>query len=153
MKGKRMNTPMNNPSNNMMSVDLIGMTTDIVAAYVSNHETELKDLSGVIRQVYASLIDLNDNGNGSPYGGRPEPAVSIKKSIQDDYIVCLEDGKKMKMLKRHLKTSYNMTPEHYRERWNLPSDYPMVAPNYAKKRSELAMQIGLGRKRKEPAAA
>lgn len=146
-----MNTPMNKPANDSISVDLLGMTTDIVAAYVSNHTIEFGDLPGMVRQIYSSLADLT--GNGSPHGERPEPAVSIKKSIQDDFIVCLEDGKKLKMLKRHLKTSYNMTPEQYRERWNLPLDYPMVAPNYAKQRSSLAMQIGLGRKRKEPVAA
>jgi predicted transcriptional regulator len=100
------------------------------------------DLPQLINQVYSSLANIG-TAPAVP-AARPQPAVSVKKSVQPDYIVCLEDGKKLKMLKRHLKTAYNMTPEAYRERWGLPSDYPMVAPNYAKQRSQLAKEIGLG---------
>jgi predicted transcriptional regulator len=99
------------------------------------------DLPQLIRQVFATLSSI---GEGSVTPERPQPAVAIKKSITPDFIICLEDGKKLKMLKRHLKTSYNMTPEDYRERWGLPADYPMVAPNYAIQRRELAKKIGLG---------
>jgi predicted transcriptional regulator len=102
----------------------------------------MADLPNLIDQVYKTLSNLgSEQAQGQD---RPPPAVPIKKSVQPDYIVCLEDGKKLKMLKRHLKTAYNMTPEEYRERWNLPADYPMVAPNYAKQRSQLAKDIGLG---------
>ncbi len=128
------------------NAELLSMTTDIVAAHVSNNQVEITDLTKVIKQVFTSLAEIC--GQRPALGDRPEPAVSIKKSIHDDYIVCLEDGKKLKMLKRHLKTAYNMSPEQYRERWGLAADYPMVAPNYAKQRSGLAMKIGLGRKRK-----
>ena len=139
------------PANDVASVDLLGMATDIVAAYVSNHAADFGDVPNMIRQVYGCLSQINTGGTYA--GERPDPAVSVKKSVQDDYIVCLEDGRKLKMLKRHLKTAYNMTPEQYRERWNLPSDYPMVAPNYARRRSSLALEIGLGRKRKEEQSA
>jgi predicted transcriptional regulator len=128
------------------NTELLSMTTDIVAAHVTNNQVEVADLPKVIKQVYSALAEIC--GQRPALGDRPEPAVSVKKSITDDYIVCLEDGKKLKMLKRHLKTAYNMSPEQYRERWGLPADYPMVAPNYAKQRSGLAMKIGLGRKRK-----
>jgi predicted transcriptional regulator len=128
------------------NIELLNMTTEMVAAHVSNNSVEIADLPKVIKQVYTTLAEIC--GQRPVVGDRPEPAVSIKKSIHDDYIICLEDGKKLKMLKRHLKTAYNMTPEQYRERWGLPADYPMVAPNYAKQRSGLAMKIGLGRKRK-----
>jgi predicted transcriptional regulator len=102
----------------------------------------LADLPHLINQVYQSLSTI---GTGpAPATERPQPAVSVKKSVHPDYIICLEDGKKLKMLKRHLKTAYNMTPEEYRERWGLPPDYPMVAPNYARQRSRLAKEIGLG---------
>ncbi len=141
-----MNNNFNQPMMENMSNELIGMTTDIVSHYVSNNSIDTADLQKLIKQVYTSLSELG--GAPSLTLDRPEPAVPIKKSIHDDHIVCLEDGKKLKMLKRHLKTAFNMTPEQYRERWNLPSDYPMVAPNYAQQRSSLARQIGLGRKRK-----
>ncbi len=126
--------------------ELLSMTTDIVVAHVSNNHVEINDLTTVIKQVFNSLAETC--GQRPTLGDRPEPAVPIKKSIHDDYLVCLEDGKKLKMLKRHLKTSYNMSPDQYRERWGLAADYPMVSPNYAKERSGLAMKIGLGRKRK-----
>jgi predicted transcriptional regulator len=122
--------------------DLLTLTTEIVAAHVSNNTVGLGDLPQLINQVYNSLANIG-TAPAAP-AARPQPAVSVKKSVQPDYIVCLEDGKKLKMLKRHLKTAYDMTPEAYRERWGLPSEYPMVAPNYAKQRSQLAKEIGLG---------
>ncbi len=122
---------------------LITLTSEIVTSHVANNETSVDDVPTLIRNVYGALAGLNATVEVVT---RPEPAVSIRSSIKPDYIVCLEDGKKMKMLKRHLMTAYNMTPDQYRERWGLPSDYPMVAPNYAEKRRELAKKIGLGRK-------
>jgi predicted transcriptional regulator len=122
--------------------DLLALTTEIVAAHVSNNTVAVNDLPQLINQIYNSLANIG-TAPATP-AARPQPAVSIKKSIQPDYIVCLEDGKKLKMLKRHLKTAYNMSPEAYRERWGLSSDYPMVAPNYARQRSRLAKEIGLG---------
>ncbi len=127
------------------SSELLALTTDIVASHVSNNTVAIADLPSLIQQVYAALSGL---GNApAPAAARPHPAVPIKKSVMPEYIVCLEDGKKLKMLKRHLKTRYNMTPEEYRDRWGLPSDYPMVAPAYAQQRSDLAKKIGLGTKR------
>jgi predicted transcriptional regulator len=123
--------------------DLLALTTEIVAAHVSNNTVAVGDLGQLINQVYQSLANIG-GGPASAPATRPQPAVSVKKSIQPDYLVCLEDGKKLKMLKRHLKTAYNMSPEAYRERWGLPNDYPMVAPNYAQQRSRLAKEIGLG---------
>ena len=124
------------------SNDLLALTTEIVAAHVSNNTVALDDLPQLINQVYQSLANIGT----APVAptARPQPAVNVKKSVHPDYIVCLEDGKKLKMLKRHLKTAYNMSPEAYRERWSLPPDYPMVAPNYARQRSRLAKEIGLG---------
>ena len=125
------------------SSDFLKLTAEIVAAHVSNNKLPAADLPQLIAQVHASL---SDTASASSSQSRPSPAVSIKKSVTADYIVCLEDGKKLKMLKRHLKAAYDLTPEQYRERWGLPSDYPMVAPNYAKKRSQLAKKIGLGKR-------
>ena len=123
--------------------ELLRMTTDVVAAYVSNNTLPTAQLSEVIGAVFQSLKALE--GQGSEAKLEPlKPAVPIRKSITPDFLVCLEDGKKLKMLKRHLKTAYNMSPEAYRERWKLASDYPMVAPNYARQRSRLAKEIGLG---------
>lgn len=127
------------------NMQLLELTTDIVAAHVSNNEVSKSDMPGLIEQIYKTLAALGKEG-GAVSIDRPQPVVPVKKSIQPDYIICLEDGKKLKMLKRHLKTAYNMSPEEYRERWGLPTDYPMVAPNYAKKRSALAKDIGLGTK-------
>ncbi len=122
--------------------DLLALTTEIVAAHVSNNTVSVGDLPQLIHQVYQSLAGI---GKAPPVAAeRPQPAVNVKRSVHPDYIICLEDGKKLKMLKRHLKTAYNMTPDEYRERWNLPPDYPMVAPNYARQRSKLAKEIGLG---------
>ncbi|MBE9555813.1 MAG: MucR family transcriptional regulator [Proteobacteria bacterium] len=122
--------------------ELLSLTSDIVAAHVSNNTVGVSDLPGLIEQVYKTLASVG--GAGDAAADRPTPAVPIKKSITPDFIICLEDGKKLKMLKRHLKTAFDMTPDDYRERWGLPSDYPMVAPNYAKQRSKLAKAIGLG---------
>jgi predicted transcriptional regulator len=131
-------------SNSLSSSAILEMTADVVASYVGNNPLPSVELTKAINTVYDSLTSLNDDG-GAP-AEPPKPAVSIRRSVKPDYIVCLEDGKKLKMLKRHLKTSYDLTPEQYRERWGLPTDYPMVAPNYAKRRSALAKEIGLGKR-------
>ncbi len=129
---------------NDMRETLITLTSDIVAAHVSNNSVAVSDLPVLITNVYSALAGLNPSQPvPEPL---PEPAVSIRTSIKNEYIVCLEDGKKLKMLKRHLMTRYGMTPDQYRQRWNLAADYPMVAPAYAEKRRELAKKIGLGRK-------
>lgn len=135
-------------SENVVEQDsvLIELTSDIVSAYVSNNAVVASDLPSVIQNVHATLQQISVSG-AEPEKEKPIPAVSIRKSITDDYLICLEDGKKFKSLKRHLRTHYDLSPEEYRERWRLPIDYPMVAPNYAKARSELAKQMGLGRKR------
>jgi predicted transcriptional regulator len=125
----------------------IRLTAEIVSAYVSNNSVPAADIPALINQVHTALTRVS----GSPVETLAEalkPAVPVKKSITPEYIVCLEDGKKFKSLKRHLRTQYNMTPEQYREKWNLPPDYPMVAPNYAAARSELAKQMGLGQQRR-----
>jgi predicted transcriptional regulator len=133
------------------SNDLLALTTEIVAAHVSNNTVAVSDLPQLINQVYQSLAGIGKVPVSS--AERPQPAVSVKRSVHPDYIICLEDGKKLKMLKRHLKTAYNMTPDEYRERWNLPPDYPMVAPNYARQRSKLAKEIGLGTRGRRSSAA
>jgi predicted transcriptional regulator len=127
------------------SAEILRMTAEVVAAYVRNNPLPTAELSSIINTVHGSLAALN--GGGAPKAEPQRPAVSIRRSVQPDHIVCLEDGKKLKMLKRHLRTSYGLSPEEYRAKWGLPPDYPMVAPNYAKQRSEFAKQIGLGRKR------
>ena len=135
------------------STELLGLTAEIVAAHVSNNSVALADLPNLIQDVYKTLASVGQPMVKSQ-PDRPQPAVPVKKSITPEYLICLEDGKKLKMLKRHLQTSYNLTPEQYRERWGLGSDYPMVAPNYAKHRSSLAKKIGLGTKpRGRPARA
>jgi len=123
--------------------DLLALTTEIVSAYVGNNSVALGDLPHLIQEVHRTLSSV---GAAPAAPERPQPAVAVRKSVTPDYIICLEDGKKLKMLKRHLKTAYNMTPEEYRERWGLAADYPMVAPNYAQHRSSLAKKIGLGTK-------
>lgn len=125
--------------------DLLRMTADVVAAYVGNNTLPVSQVSDVIKSVYGSLSALTGEG-GSAHGEGLKPAVPIRKSIAPDYVVCLEDGKRLKMLKRHLRTAYNLTPDEYRAKWGLPPDYPMVAPNYAAQRSAFAKKIGLGRK-------
>jgi predicted transcriptional regulator len=132
--------------------DLLRMTADVVAAYVSNNTLATAQLADVINAVYKSLRGLEGQVAEAP--AEPlKPAVAIRKSITPEFLICLEDGKKLKMLKRHLKTAYNMTPEQYRDRWNLAPDYPMVAPNYARQRSRLAKEIGLGTRGRKSSAA
>lgn len=123
---------------------LVALTADIVAAHVSNNSVSIADIATLIGSVHASLAGLGEAVEPEP---QPEqkPAVSVRASIKPDYLVCLEDGKQVKMLKSYLRTNFNMTPEEYRAKWNLPKDYPMVSPNYAARRRELAMQIGLGK--------
>ena len=127
--------------------DFIALTAGIVSAYVSNNPVPANDMAALISQVHAALMRIS-SGAGEANGEALKPAVSLKRSITPDHIVCLEDGKKFKSLKRHLRTQYNMTPEQYREKWGLPPDYPMVAPNYAAARSQLAKQMGLGQQRR-----
>lgn len=122
---------------------ILTLAAQIVSAHVSNNSVTADALPALIRQVYQALSGA---GQTTPEPEKLQPAVPVKRSVFPDYIVCLEDGKQLKMLKRHLQSAYGMTPEQYRERWGLPSDYPMVAPNYAERRSALARQIGLGRK-------
>lgn len=138
--------------------DLLTMTSNLVAAYLGNHQIEHEDVPSVIDRVYQKLTSLNGSSPPLAPSALPtskdnaiglRPAVEISQSIQPDFIVCLEDGVKLKMLKRHLRTAYKLTPEQYRAKWNLPSDYPMVAPNYAVLRSSHAKKIGLGRKAKD----
>ncbi|MEE2699369.1 MAG: MucR family transcriptional regulator [Pseudomonadota bacterium] len=129
--------------------ELLDLTTEIVSAHTGNNTVDHGELSQLIQDVYKSLADV---GTYELISESPRPAVPVKKSIFPDYIICLEDGKKLKMLKRHLKTAYDLTPDEYRKRWGLLPDYPMVAPNYAKQRSNLAKKTGLGtssRKRKQ----
>jgi predicted transcriptional regulator len=132
---------------NEKSSNYIELTADIVSAYVSNNSVSAGDISALISQVHSALLRVS-NGQGEVVSETLKPAVAVKKSITPEYLICLEDGKKFKSLKRHLRTQYNMTPEHYREKWGLPPDYPMVAPNYAEARSQLAKQMGLGQQRR-----
>ena len=125
------------------SKEIIAWTADIVASHAQNNSVAISDLPQLIKTVHDSLTSLT----GDSPAEKPQPAVSIRSSVTPDYIVCLEEGRKLKMLKRHLATAYGMTPEEYREKWGLPADYPMVAPNYAKQRSYLAKKIGLGKRR------
>ena len=125
---------------------LLTLTADIVAAHVSNNSVAVNDLPNLIQNVHAALSGISQTSSAPE--PKPEPKVSIRSSVKPDYIVCLEDGKKLKMLKRHLMTHYNMTPEQYRQKWGLSPDYPMVAPNYAEQRRTLAKSIGLGTKRR-----
>jgi predicted transcriptional regulator len=127
-------------------VDVLGMTTGIVSSFVSNNTLPASDLPELIRAVHDAISNLTEEG---PSGTETlSPAVPVSKSITPDFLICLEDGRKLKMLRRYLRSRYSMTPEEYRERWNLPADYPMVAPNYAKLRSKHAKNIGLGKKKK-----
>jgi predicted transcriptional regulator len=129
------------------SGNYIELTAEIVSAYVSNNTVSASEIPGLINQVHAALSRVSGK-TGDVAAEPPKPAVSVKKSITPEHIVCLEDGKKFKSLKRHLRTQYNMTPEQYREKWGLGADYPMVAPNYAAARSQLAKQMGLGQQRR-----
>jgi predicted transcriptional regulator len=132
---------------NEKSSNYIELTADIVSAYVSNNTVPASDISVLISQVHSALLRVS-NGRGEVVSETLKPAVAVKKSITPEFLICLEDGKKFKSLKRHLRTQYNMTPEHYREKWGLPPDYPMVAPKYAEARSQLAKQMGLGQQRR-----
>jgi len=125
--------------------ELVRLSTELVASYLSNNRVQSTDIPDIIRSVHASLVSLGKAETAPPPAERQRPAVPIAKSIQDDYIVCLEDGKRLKMLKRYLRSKYNLSPDEYRRKWGLSSDYPMVAPAYATRRSEFAKQIGLGR--------
>jgi len=127
---------------------LLDLTTDIVSAYVANNSVNSHDLAAIISDVYKSLADVAGSSLAPAEAEKPKPAVSIKKSLGHEYLICLEDGKKFKSLKRHLKTHYDLSPDQYREKWGLASDYPMVAPAYAEARSNLAKQMGLGQKRR-----
>ena len=129
--------------------DLIAMTAGIVSAYVGNNVVSTADLPALIKQVHAALANVGAPA-AEPAPAPKEPAVPVKKSITPDFLVCLEDGRKFKSLKRHLRTKYNMSPEDYRAKWGLAKDYPMVAPNYAKARSDLAKQMGLGQGGRKP---
>ena len=137
-------------SDSTINSNFIELTAEIVSAYVSNNTVSSGDIPALINQVHAALTRVSGAPGETP--AEPlKPAVSVKRSITPEYLVCLEDGKKFKSLKRHLRTQYNMTPEQYRDKWNLPPDYPMVAPNYAQARSELAKQMGLGQQRRRRA--
>lgn len=145
-------------SDTLKNDPLLPLVTEIVVAYLSHNTVAMHDIPRLIAETRAALANSGGSGSAAPVALRPtavadrEPAVPVKKSVTPDYLICLEDGIKLKMLKRHLRTAYDMTPEQYRERWGLPADYPMVAPNYAKKRSSLAREFGLGRGgRKRPA--
>lgn len=127
-----------------MKETLITLTSDIVAAHVSNNNVAIEDVPLLIQNVYSALANVESSAPVEE--ARPEPAVSVRSSVKKDHLVCLEDGKKMKMLKRHLMTDHGLTPDEYRARWNLAADYPMVAPDYAETRRDLAKKIGLGRK-------
>ena len=127
---------------------LLSLTADIVAAHVSNNSVAVNDLPNLIQNVHSALNGIS--GRSSAPEAKPEPKVPIRSSVKPDYITCLEDGKRLKMLKRHLMTHYTMTPDQYRQKWGLNSDYPMVAPNYAEQRRTLAKAIGLGTKRRKP---
>lgn len=136
-------------SESEVQADFIQITADIVSAFVSNNSVRAGELPALIEAIHASLRNVIDTKPEEPVVETKAPAVPIKKSITDDYIICLEDGKRFKSLKRHLSTAYNMTPDDYRAKWGLNRDYPMVAPAYASARSSLARQMGLGRKRDE----
>ena len=127
----------------------VELAADIVSAYVSNNTVAMQDLPNLIQDVHNALLRITSGGALDLGSESLKPAIAVKKSVTPDYIVCLEDGKKFKSLKRHLRTQYNMTPEDYREKWGLPADYPMVAPNYANARSALAKQMGLGQQRRK----
>jgi predicted transcriptional regulator len=128
--------------------DVLRMAVDVVAAYLSNNQVATAQIPEIIQSIHSVFSSLSNQESQAPEAPAEvqKPATSIRKSVTPDYIICLEDGKRLKMLKRHLRTNYDMTPEEYRAKWNLPPDYPMVAPNYAKQRSEFAKKIGLGRK-------
>lgn len=128
----------------MSGNEILTLTTEIVSAHLANNNVNTDDIPALIRKVHETMLQLQHEKE--IHGTTLTPSVPVKKSITPDYLICLDDGKQLKMLKRHLKTAYGMTPDDYRAKWNLPADYPMVAPNYAKKRSKLAKEIGLGKR-------
>jgi predicted transcriptional regulator len=130
---------------NVSGDDLLGLSSEIVAAFVAQNTLPAKDLPDLIRSIHTTLSGLGAPAPPALAAERGKPAVPISRSVQPDYLICLEDGKQLKMLKRYLRSRYNLTPEEYRRRWGLPADYPMVAPGYAARRSDFAKQIGLGR--------
>ena len=130
------------------SANYVELAADIVSAYVSHNSVRSTELPSLINDVHEALLKARSGGVEAP-AEAPKPAISVRKSVTPDYIICLEDGKRFKSLKRHLRTQYNITPEQYREKWGLPADYPMVAPNYAKARSDLAKEMGLGQQRRK----
>lgn len=132
----------NSEDESISKTEILQLASEIVSAYVSNNAISSAELPSMIQEVHQTLTDLGSNTNSNV--NNQEPAIAIKKSITPDYLICLEDGKKLKMLKRYLRSRYEMTPEEYRAKWSLPADYPMVAPNYAEQRSKLAKKIGLG---------
>ena len=134
----------NSDNQPVKSDEILKLASDIVAAYVSNNPVPASELPAMIKSVHGTLGSLA-GVNGADGGTAQKPVVPVKRSVTPDYIICLEDGKKLKMLKRYLRSNFSMTPEEYRAKWNLPADYPMVAPNYAKQRSDFAKKIGLGR--------
>lgn len=134
---------------NELATDLIALTADVVAAHVGNSSVSIGDLPGLIASVHAAFVAVSGRTAVENSAPAPVPAVSVRSSIKHDYLVCLEDGKKLKMLKRYLERQFNMTPDEYRTKWGLPADYPMVAPGYAERRSELAKAIGLGKSPKD----
>lgn len=133
------------------TTDLVSLSADIVSAYVTNNSVPTAELAGLIASTHAALLALGQE-IVEPVAEKPVPAIPVKKSITADYLICLEDGKKFKSLKRHLRTAYDMTPQEYRAKWGLPADYPMVAPSYAEARSNLAKQMGLGQQRRKTTA-
>jgi predicted transcriptional regulator len=135
-------------SNSLSQSELLALTSKIVSAHVSNNVVAIDELESLIQQIFQALVVVDTEHHNAVK--KPETSVSIKDSVTDDYIICLEDGKKLKMLKRHLKASYDMTVEQYKKRWGLPVDYPVVAPNYAKRRSQIARTTGLGTKGRKP---
>ena len=136
--------PQSSDSQSLRSDDILKLAAEIVAAYVSNNPVPASELPAMIKSIHSTLGGLGGSSQAEIQTGQ-KPAVPVKRSVNPDYIICLEDGKKLKMLKRYLRSNYNMTPEEYRAKWGLPADYPMVAPNYAAQRSEFAKKIGLGR--------
>jgi predicted transcriptional regulator len=136
--------PVESDPEELSGQELLRLSADIVAAYVSRNSVQPAGISDIVRQVHGALTDLAHPQSVTPTA-RQKPAAPISRSVQPDYIICLEDGAKLKMLKRYLRSRYNMSPEDYRRKWGLPADYPMVAPNYAARRSDFAKQIGLGR--------
>lgn len=134
---------MANAESEISATETLHLTTDIVAAFVSNNSVSAEKLPGLLQEIHDAIKALA--AGGTAFAGNQQPAVAIDKSVTPDHVICLEDGKKLKMLKRYLRTQYNLSPEDYRRKWGLPADYPMVAPNYAKRRSQFAKDIGLGR--------